>query len=75
MTTTTFPSPLHSDTDVLRARIDDALATAAQDDAVDRWSSGTPAGRTLLSLAAQARRAAGTLGVESGAPLAALPSS
>lgn len=57
----------------LRTRIDDALAVAAQDDATDRWASDTPAGRTLLSLAAQARRTAASLGAESGAPLTAGP--
>jgi hypothetical protein len=66
---TTTPT---SSTDVLRVLIDDALSVAA-DDAADRYSSRTSTGRTLLSLAALARRAAGALGVESGAPLTAGP--
>jgi len=73
MTTTSFPRTLSSGTDALRARIDDALDTAAQDDAVDRWASDTPAGRTLLALAAQARREAASLGADSGIPLVAGP--
>ncbi|WP_116449955.1 hypothetical protein [Blastococcus litoris] len=71
MTTTALPTTLR--TDDLRARIDDALAVAAQDDATDRWSSDTTAGRTLLSLAASARSAASDLGVDGGAPLTAGP--
>ena len=59
-------------TDVLRVLIDDALYLAA-DDAADRYSSRTSAGRTLLSLAALARRAAGALGVEGGVALTAGP--
>jgi hypothetical protein len=73
MTTTFLPSPSASRTDDLRALIDDALSAAAQDDAVDRWSSDTPAGRELVSLAAQARRAAAVLGADSGVPLVAGP--
>ncbi len=73
MTTTTFPSPATSRTDDLRALIDGALSAAAQDDAVDRWSSDTPAGRRMLSLAGQARRAAAGLGVDGGVPLDAGP--
>ncbi|TFV91636.1 hypothetical protein E4P40_05630 [Blastococcus sp. CT_GayMR20] len=73
MTTTSLLSPSASRTDDLRAQIDDALSAAAQDDAVERWSSHTSAGRRLLSLAAQARRAAAALGADGGVPLVAGP--
>jgi len=74
MTTTLLPpgtTPTPS-TDGLRALLDDALSVAA-DDAFDRYSSRTPAGRALLSLAALARRAAGALGVEPGVALTSGP--
>jgi len=73
MTTTTLPSAPTTGSDVLRAQIDDALSAAAQDDAVDRYASDTPAGRRLLSLAAQARTTAGRLGADSGTPLVSGP--
>jgi 16S rRNA C1402 (ribose-2'-O) methylase RsmI len=73
MTSTSLLSPSAARTDDLRARIDDALSAAGQDDAVERWSSHTDAGRELLFLAAQARRAAATLGADSGLPLVAGP--
>ena len=44
------------------------MSVAADDDA-DRYSSRTPAGRALLSLATLARRAAGALGAEPGVTL------
>ncbi|TFV68231.1 UNVERIFIED_ORG: hypothetical protein E4P37_00655 [Bacillus sp. AZ43] len=65
-------TPATPATDVLRVLLDDALAVA-DDDASDRYSSRTPAGRALLSLAALARRAAGTLGAEPGVALASGP--
>jgi hypothetical protein len=71
MTTTAFP--FTTGTDDLRAQIDDALTAAAEDEALDRYASGTPAGRRLLSLAAHARQAAGRLGADGGAPLVAGP--
>ena len=55
-------------TDALRLLVDDGLLTVADDDA-DRYSSRTPAGRTLLSLATLARRAAGALDAQRGALL------
>ncbi|MGY1804254.1 hypothetical protein ACI78T_13340 [Blastococcus sp. SYSU D00922] len=71
MTTTALPTT--PSTDDLRALIDDVLSTAALDDAVERYASTTPAGRRLLSLAAQARRTAARLGTDGGAPLVAGP--
>jgi hypothetical protein len=65
--TTTTPT-----TDVLRVLLDEALSVAS-DDAADRYSSRTPAGRALLSLAALARRAAGALGADAGVPLSSGP--
>ena len=65
--TTATPS-----SDVLRVLLDEALSMAS-DDAADRYSSRTPAGRALLSLAALARRAAGALGAEPGVPLTSGP--
>jgi hypothetical protein len=65
--TTSTPS-----TDVLRVLLDEALFMVS-DDAADRYSSRTPAGRALLSLAALARRAAGALGADPGVPLASGP--
>ena len=59
-------------TDVLRVLLDEALSVAS-DDAADRYSSRTVAGRALLSLAALARRAAGALGADPGVPLASAP--
>lgn len=59
-------------TDVLRVLLDEVLLDVA-DDAADTYSSRTPAGRALLSLAALARRAAGALGAEPGVPLASGP--
>jgi hypothetical protein len=53
-TTTATPA-----TDVLRLLLDDVLLSLGDDD--DRYSSTTPAGRTLVSLATLARRAAGAL--------------
>jgi 16S rRNA C1402 (ribose-2'-O) methylase RsmI len=73
MTSTSLLSPSALRMDDLRARIDVALSAAAQDDAVERWSSDSPAGRRLLSLAAQARRAAAALGADGGVPLVAGP--
>jgi hypothetical protein len=52
-TTTATPA-----TDVLRLLLDDVLVSLGDD---DRYSSATPAGRTLVSLATLARRAAGAL--------------
>src|SRR4051794_30630483 len=52
-TTTATPA-----TDVLRLPLDDVLVSLGDD---DRYSSTTPAGRTLVSLATLARRAAGAL--------------
>jgi hypothetical protein len=59
-------------TDALRALLDDALSVAADDDA-DRYSSRTPLGRTLLSLAGVARSAAAHLGADAGVSLSAAP--
>ena len=59
-------------TDVLRVLLDDVLYEVA-DDAADRYSSRTAAGRALLSLAALARRAAGTLGAAPGEALTTGP--
>ena len=54
--------------DVLRGLLDEVLQEVADDD-TDGYSSRTPAGRALLSLAALARRAAGGLGAEPGVAL------
>jgi hypothetical protein len=43
------------------------------DDAAERYSSRTPAGRTLLALATLARRAAGALGADPGVALTGGP--
>ncbi|SOE01423.1 hypothetical protein [Blastococcus haudaquaticus] len=59
-------------TDVLRVLLDEVLSEVA-DDATDRYSSRTPAGRALLSLAALARRAAGALGADAGVALTSGP--
>jgi hypothetical protein len=56
-------------TDALRLLVDDVLLSVAADDDADRYSSCLPAGRTLLSLAALTRRAAGALGGQAGVPL------
>jgi hypothetical protein len=78
MTTTTLPQTdsqtrsATSGVDNLRVLMNDALAVAA-DDAADRYSSRTAAGRTLLALAAVARQAARDLGTDSGTALAAGP--
>jgi hypothetical protein len=62
-----------SATDDLRLLMDDVLLTVAADEADDRYSSRTPAGRTLLALATLARRAAGVLGADPGGALAGGP--
>ena len=58
-----------SATDDLRLLLDDVLLSVAAGDDADRYSSRTPAGRTLLSLATLARRAAGALGADPGVEL------
>jgi hypothetical protein len=58
-----------SATDDLRHLLDDVLLSVGADDAADRYSSRTPAGRTLLALATLARRAAGALGADPGVEL------
>jgi hypothetical protein len=75
MTTTMLPTGTTRTpaTDVLRLLVDDVLVTVGADDAPDRYSSGTPAGRTLLALATLARRAAGALGADPGVALTAGP--
>ena len=60
-------------TDVLRLLLDDVLVSVCADDDADRYSSRTPAGRALLSLATLARRAAGALAAESGGTLDGAP--
>ena len=76
MTTTMLSSETTTRTasgaDLLRQLMDDALCVAA-DDAADSFDSRTATGRTLLSLAAVARRAAGVLGAEPGIPLRSGP--
>jgi hypothetical protein len=61
MTTTMLRSVLHHTLDVV----------AGEDPEV--FDSRTPDGRALLSLAAQAREAAGALGADAGAPVAGGP--
>lgn len=75
MTTTMLPTGTTrtSATDVLRLLLDDVLLTVAADDAADRYSSRTSAGRTLLALATLARRAAGALGADPGVALTGGP--
>ncbi len=75
MTTTliqtgTTPTPA---IDALRHLLDDVLSSVGADDATERYSSRTPAGRTLLSLATLARRAAGALGADPGVALTGGP--
>ena len=62
-----------SATDDLRHLLDDVLRSVAADDDADRYSSRTPAGRTLLALATLARRAAGALGADPGVALTGGP--
>jgi hypothetical protein len=74
MTTTILPAITRTpNTDVLRVLVDEALTGAATDDAADTYSSRRPEGRALLSLAALARRAAGSLGAEPGVALTSGP--
>lgn len=74
MTTTILPAITRTpSTDVLRVLVDEALSGAATDDAADTYSSNRPEGRALLSLAALARRAAGSLGAEPGVALTSGP--
>jgi hypothetical protein len=67
VTTTSLASGSTHATDALRLLVTDVLRSVATDEDADRFSSGTPAGRALLSLAALARRAAAALAAESGA--------
>ena len=62
-----------SATDALRLLLDDVLLSVGADDDADRYSSRTPAGRTLLALATLARRAAGALGTDPGVALTGGP--
>ena len=62
-----------SATNALRHLMDDVLLTVGADDTPDRYSSRTPAGRTLLALATVARRAAGALGADPGVALTGGP--
>ena len=76
MTTTMF----HTDStirttsaiDDIRALLHEALAVAA-DDSADLYDGGTTTGKTLLALAALARRAAGALGADPGITVLAGP--
>jgi hypothetical protein len=71
MTTTLLQTgtSLTPTTDALRLLVDDVLLTVAADDDADRYSSRTPEGRTLLSLATLARRAAAALDAQPGVSL------
>jgi hypothetical protein len=62
-----------SSTNALRLLLDDVLLSVGADDAADRYSGRTPAGRTLLALATLARRAAGALGADAGVALTGGP--
>jgi predicted branched-subunit amino acid permease len=62
-----------SATHALRLLLDDVLLIVGADDAAERYSSRTPAGRTLLALATLARRAAGALGADPGVALTGGP--
>ena len=62
-----------SATDALRLLLDDVLRSVGADDDTDRYSSRTPAGRTLLALATLARRAAAALGTDPGVALSGGP--
>jgi hypothetical protein len=68
-TSTTRTSATHA----LRLLLDDVLLIVGADDAAERYSSRTPAGRTLLALATLARRAAGALGADPGVALTGGP--
>src|SRR3954469_10993934 len=56
-------------TDVLRLLLDDVLVAVGADDDADRYSGRAPAGRTLVSLATLARRAAGAVSLGPGIAL------
>jgi hypothetical protein len=75
MTTTMLPTSTTrtSATDALRRLLDDVLLSVGADDAADRYSGRTPAGRALLGLATVARRAAGALGADPGVALSGGP--
>jgi hypothetical protein len=72
MTTTIYrpQTSTRTSTDILQALMHDALFAVAEQPA-DWFSSATPAGRNLLSLAAMARLAARALGADPGIPLTA----
>jgi hypothetical protein len=76
MTTTMFGSETttrtDSGTDLLRDVLHDTLDRVAGEDP-DAFDSRTADGRELLSLAALARRAAGTLGADAGTTVASGP--
>ena len=62
-----------SATGELRHLLDDVLRSVGADDDTDRYSSRTPAGRTLLALATVARRAVAALGTDPGVALTGGP--
>ena len=62
-----------SATTELRHLLDDVLRSVGADDDADRYSSRTPAGRTLLALATVARRAVAALGTDPGVALSGGP--
>ena len=72
MTTRLRTESTTSGLDDLRAVLYDALSTA-EDDFPDAFDGGTTKGRTLLALAALARRAAGALGADPGITVLAGP--
>jgi hypothetical protein len=72
MTTMLRTDSTTSGLDDLRALLDDALSLAA-DDFPDSFDGGTTNGRTLLAIAALARRAAGALGADPGITVLAGP--
>ena len=61
-----------SDIDDIRALLHDALEVAS-DDTADLFDGGTTTGKTLLALAALARRTAGALGADPGITVLAGP--
>jgi hypothetical protein len=72
MTATMLRSETTTGTDLLRDVLHATLDRVAGEDP-DSFDSRTASGRELLSLAARARRAAGTLGVDAGTTVASGP--
>jgi hypothetical protein len=64
MTTTSLDTGTTPATDAIRLLVEDVLLSVTAEDDPDRYSSRTPAGQALLSLATLARRAVAALSAE-----------